>query len=65
LGLPWRCSGKANQGKKEKGRPGLRWLDDVELNFRNMGVKSWETRALERREWAYVVSEATAEIKGM
>ena len=36
-----------------EGKPGgltARWMDDVELGFRNMGLKRWRRRASERRE---------------
>jgi hypothetical protein len=38
----------------------LRWTDDVEEDLRSMGVKRWRKRALDRREWAALVKEATA-----
>ena len=37
---------------------------DVELDLRNMDVKRWRTRALDRREWASVMREARAKLKG-
>jgi hypothetical protein len=33
-------------------RPRLRWIDDVEDNLRNMGIKRWRIKALDRVEWA-------------
>jgi len=39
------------RGRKKKGRPGLRRMDEVELDLRNMAVKRWRTRPLVRREW--------------
>jgi hypothetical protein len=51
---------KANQvdGKKKKGRPRLRWMDNVELDLRHMGLKRCRTRALDRRECVFVMKEA-------
>jgi hypothetical protein len=40
-------------------------MDDVELVLRNMGVKIWRTRALDRTEWVSVVREAKAKLKGL
>jgi hypothetical protein len=39
-------------------------MDDAESDFKNMGVKRWRTRALDRTEWASVVREAKARLKG-
>jgi hypothetical protein len=35
---------------RKKGRPRLRWLDDVKLDLMNVGVEMWRTRAVERTE---------------
>jgi hypothetical protein len=37
-------------GGRKKGRPGLRWMDDVKLDLMNVGVEMWRTRAFERTE---------------
>ena len=55
----------ANQENGEKSeRPRLRWMDDVESDLKIMDVKIWRTRALDRTEWASVVREAKARLKG-
>jgi hypothetical protein len=51
--------GKQGGGRKKKLR--LRWLDYVELDFRNVGIR---IQALDRTEWASVVREAKAKLKG-
>ena len=38
-------------------------MDGVELDLRNMGVKRWKARALDRTEWASVVREAETRLK--
>jgi hypothetical protein len=38
-------------------------LDDVEMDFRIMGVKRWKRTALDRTEWAFVAGEDMAELK--
>ena len=45
-------------------RPRLRWINDVEDDLRKLGVKRWRTKALEREEWASIVKEAKAKLKG-
>jgi hypothetical protein len=34
-----------------KGRPRLRWEDDVRNDLRKMGVKNWKQRVQERKQW--------------
>jgi hypothetical protein len=38
-------------------------MDDIKLDFRNMGVKRWRTRALDRTEWASAVRKVKAKFK--
>jgi hypothetical protein len=52
-------------GGRKKGRPRLRWMDDVELDFEEYGCKRWRTRALDRTEWASVMREAKAKLTGL
>jgi hypothetical protein len=36
----------------------LRWIDDVEEDLRSKGVQRWRKRAMDRREWAAIVTDA-------
>jgi hypothetical protein len=38
-------------------------MDDVELVLRNMCVKIWRKRALDRAEWASVVRKTKAKLE--
>jgi hypothetical protein len=38
------------EGRRGGGRPRLRWINDVEDDLRELGVKRWRTKALEREE---------------
>jgi Na+-transporting NADH:ubiquinone oxidoreductase subunit NqrF len=40
-------------------------LDDVEVDLRGMGVKRWRTKVLNREEWASIIKEAKAKLKGL
>ena len=52
------------EGRRARGRPRLRWMNDVEDDLRKVGVKRWRTKALEREEWASSIKEAKAKLKG-
>jgi hypothetical protein len=47
-----------------RGQPRLRWINDVEDDLRKLGVKRWRTKALDREEWASIIKEAKAKLKG-
>jgi hypothetical protein len=63
-----RCVKKFFEGKLEgrrgRGRPRLRWINDVEDGLRKLGVKRLRTKALVRVEWASIIREAKAILKG-
>jgi hypothetical protein len=52
------------EGRRGRGRPRLRWINDVEDDSRKLGVKRWRTKALDRVEWASIVREGKAKLKG-
>jgi hypothetical protein len=57
------CEGKL-EGRRGRRRPRLRWIDDVEDDLRKLGVKQWRAKALDREEWASIIGEAKAKLKG-
>jgi len=41
-----------------KGRPRLRWEDDVRNDLRKTGVKNWKRRAQDRKQWNEITEHA-------
>ena len=52
------------EGRRGKGQPRLRWINNVEDNLRKHGVKRWRMKALDREEWASIIREAKAKLEG-
>ena len=52
------------EGRRGRGRPRLRWINDVEDDLRKLGVKRWRMKALDREEWASIIWETKAKLKG-
>jgi hypothetical protein len=52
------------EGRRGRGRPRLRWINDVEDDLRKLGVKRWRTKAMDRVEWASIIKEAKVKLKG-
>jgi hypothetical protein len=45
---------------RRMGRTRLRWLEYVEEDPREMKVKRWREKAVDREEWASIIKEAKA-----
>jgi hypothetical protein len=45
---------------RQRGRPKMRWLDDVSMDLRKTGVNEWRDRARNREVWRHIVEEAKA-----
>jgi len=52
------------EGRRVRGRPRLRWINDVEDDLRKLGVKRWRMKVLNREERASVVGEGTGKLRG-
>jgi hypothetical protein len=44
--------------RRQRGRLGLRWLEDVEKDLWELKVKRWRQKAVDRKEWASIIMEA-------
>ena len=49
------------EGSRRAGRPKLRWLDGVEEDVRNLGIRGWRRRSLDRNRWKEVLTAARAQ----
>jgi hypothetical protein len=43
---------------RRRGRPKMRWLDDVSTDLRKMGINEWRRRARDRDVWRRIGMEA-------
>jgi hypothetical protein len=50
------------EGTRRRGRPRMRWLEDVWKDIREMKVKRKQQRALNREEHASIIKEAEVQL---
>jgi hypothetical protein len=46
------------EGRREVGRPRLRWLDDVKADIKVLGIKRWRIKAQDRKVWSAILRNA-------
>jgi hypothetical protein len=45
---------------RRRGRPKMRWLDDLSTELKKIGIKECRDRARDRQTWRHIVKEASA-----
>jgi hypothetical protein len=45
---------------RRRGKPKTRWLNDVSIDLRKMGINEWRGRARDREVWRCIGREAKA-----
>jgi hypothetical protein len=43
---------------RRRGKPRFLWMDDVENDLRQIGVRRWRTKVVDRDEWRMLTEEA-------
>ena len=58
--MPKRVLKEKLYAMRKKGRPRIRWLEDVIADLRGMGINVWMEKARNRDQWKRIVEEAKA-----
>jgi hypothetical protein len=48
--------------RRKRGRPKVRWVDDVQEGLREMGTERWRRKAQDRDQWRRIAQEAKAHV---
>jgi hypothetical protein len=58
--VPKRVLNSSPEGRRSRGRPKLRWLDDVEGDMRAVNIVNWRSLTADRDGWRRCLEEARA-----
>ena len=56
--MPRRIVELKPMGRRIRGRPRKRWIEDVEENIQTMGIRGWRNLSKERTEWKKISEKA-------
>jgi hypothetical protein len=58
VGIPRRVLEWKLMGRRNRGRPGKRWIEDIEKDIQIMGIRGWRKLCKERAEWKKITEKA-------
>jgi hypothetical protein len=56
--IPKRVLGWKPMGRRNRGRPRKRWIEDIEKDTQIMGIRGWRKLCKERAEWKKITGKA-------
>jgi len=56
--MPRRILEWNSMGRRIRGRPRKRWIEDVEEDMQTMGIRGWRKLSKERTEWKKIAEKA-------
>jgi transcription termination factor 2 len=60
--MPKRVMREKISTRRKRGRPKVRWLDDVQEDLREMGIEGWRRKAQDIDQWRRITQEAKAHV---
>jgi hypothetical protein len=60
--MPKRVMREKIYTRRERCRPKVRWLDDVQEDLREMGIEGWRRKAQDRDQWRRIAQESKAHV---
>jgi hypothetical protein len=61
--MPTRVTREKIYTRRKRGRPKIRWINDVQEDLREMGIdEGWRRKAQDRDQWRRIAQEAKAHV---
>jgi DNA polymerase II small subunit/DNA polymerase delta subunit B len=60
--MPKRVMREKIYTRRKRGRPKVRWLDDVQEDLRETGIEGWRRKAQDRDQWRRIAQEAKTHV---